>query len=99
MSYFFSNEVPTCDGAAQVGVVRLRPFGPSFRIHPLHGNLPAIATAGESFDVLRRLSRIAERLPQPLDGGIDAVIELYDSIVRPELLANLFPQHHIAGLF
>ncbi len=84
--------------ARSVSALSLRPFG-SFRFYPLQGNLPAIATAGERLDVLRRLSRVAERLPQPLDGGIDAVIELYHRVVRPELLANLFPQHHIAGLF
>jgi hypothetical protein len=41
---------------------------------------------------------IAERVAQPLDGGVDAVIELDDGVVRPERLADLVAQHHLTGM-
>ena len=31
--------------------------------------------------------------------GVDAVVELYNSVIGPELLANLFPQYHLTRLF
>src|SRR5215467_11719203 len=99
MSYLLANQSPARDGAAPVNVMSLPHVGCSFDFHPLHGNFPSIATSGERLDVLRAVSWVAECLPQLLDGGIDAVVELYDSVVRPELLANLFPQHHFPDIF
>src|SRR6185436_5536221 len=49
--------------------------------------------------VARFIRRFPECLPQLLDGGVDAVVELDDGVVGPELLSNLFAQHYLAGIF
>src|SRR6185312_7035840 len=59
---------------------------------------PAIATARQCFNVSGLIRGITERYPQSLDSGVDAVFELDDCIVRPELLPNLGAQHDLAGL-
>jgi hypothetical protein len=50
------------------------------------------------FDVAGIVSRIAQRLRQPVHGGADAVLELYDGVIRPELLADFFTAHYLAGM-
>src|SRR5437867_4092469 len=48
--------------------------------------------------VSRFIRRFPERLPQLLDSGVDALVELDDGVVGPELHSNLFAQHHLAGM-
>src|SRR5260370_28503288 len=66
--------------------------------HPLHRHHPAIAASSESFDVLRFVGGITQRLPQPIHSGADAVLELDNRVVRPKLLLNLFALDHLAGM-
>ena len=40
--------------------------------------------------------RVAQRLAQPLHGGIDAVLEVDDRLARPELPAKLFAAYQLA---
>ena len=63
-----------------------RIFGGS---HPLHRHHQPVAAAGHGLDVLRLVGRIAERLAAACDGDVDAVVELDDGVVRPELLLDL----------
>jgi len=78
---------------------RLRPprFGLSERItviaggfHPFHRYHEPIASAGEGLDVLRLVRRVAQCAPEILDGGVDAVVKLDNSVVGPQLLPDLF---------
>ena len=49
--------------------------------------------------VARIVSGVAQCLPQPVHGGTDAVLELYNGVIRPQLLADFFAGHHFAGMF
>jgi hypothetical protein len=40
--------------------------------------------------------RFAQRNAQPLDGGIQAVIEVDERVRRPELIAQFFSGYHIS---
>ena len=46
---------------------------------------------------MRPVGGVAQRLPQAVHGGADAVFELNDGVVRPELLADLLPGQDFAG--
>jgi hypothetical protein len=37
-------------------------------------------------------------LSQAVHRGTDAVLVLYDSVVRPKTLPNLFPRHYLTGM-
>jgi len=43
-----------------------------------------ISLPRQRFDEPRRLSRIVERSPNPLDGGIDPVVEVGEGLLLPE---------------
>src|SRR5260370_42370381 len=58
----------------------------------------AISSPLQRFHVAWLVRRIPQRIPQPFNRCVDAVIELYDGVVRPEFLANLLAQHHLAGM-
>jgi hypothetical protein len=49
--------------------------------------------------VSRFVRRFPERLPQLLDGGVDAVVKLDDGVVWPELLSDFFAQNDFARIF
>jgi hypothetical protein len=44
----------------------------------------SVSAAGERFYEARFLGRIAERRPKPFNRGVQAVVEIYEGIVRPE---------------
>src|SRR5437016_8695099 len=66
--------------------------------HIIAGSEKAVAAARESFDEARIFGGIAQGVAQALDGGIQAVIEVHESVRRPKLAAQLFPGDHLAGL-
>jgi hypothetical protein len=70
----------------------------------------AISSASESFNEDGRFRRFAQRIAQPLDGSIQAVIEIDEGVHRPEFAAqflsgNYFSRslkqrrQHLKGLF
>ena len=66
---------------------------------PLHRQHPAVSSAGQSFNVTGFLGRVAQRLPQPVHGSADTVLELHNRVVRPEPLAQLFPSYNLQRTF
>src|SRR5262249_6105476 len=52
--------------------------------------------AGKSFNVMRIIGRIAQRLSQSVHGGADAVLKFDDGVVRPKPLTQLFAGHYLA---
>ncbi len=61
----------------------------------LGGHREPVAAAGQCLDEPGIHGRILQALPEPLDGGIDAVVEI-DEAIRPQTAADLFPGHHLA---
>ena len=59
---------------------------------------PVTATRN-SLHIARLVRRIPQRQAQLLDGSVDAVVELDNRVIRPQLLANLLPRHQLAGRF
>src|SRR6202007_2676832 len=64
---------------------------------PLDLRNEAITTARDGLDKTRRLCRVAERFPEPLDSVVDAVIEIDERIGGPDLGTQLFSRHDLAG--
>jgi hypothetical protein len=56
------------------------------------------AAAGQGLDIARAFRLVAQRLPQLLDGGADAVVELDDRAIRPDAIADFLPRHHFSGM-
>jgi len=57
----------------------------------------AIAAPGEGLNEPRVGRRVPECLPQLVDGGIEAVIEVDERVGRPQRLAELLPGHDLVG--
>jgi len=70
--------------------------GHKARPYVFHRNHQPVAPAGYGLDIFRVLRRVPKGVPQSLDGGVDAVVELYDGVVRPEPLLQLFARYHVA---
>jgi hypothetical protein len=45
------------------------------------------------------IGRIAERLPELIDGCVEAMFEVTSSSSRPQAIAKIFTSHHVAGPF
>lgn len=58
----------------------------------------AVTPARHGFDVTRLIGRFPQHVAQLLDGGVDAVIEFHDGVVRPEPEADLVAKDHLAGM-
>src|SRR5471030_1190493 len=57
----------------------------------LHRTDEAVAAPRQGFDKPGRFGWIPQSLAQPLDRGVDAMVELDHGIVGPQLLLQLFP--------
>lgn len=57
----------------------------------------AIATLGQSLDETRTVSRVAEGFAQPVDRGVQAIIEIDEGVGVPDSRAQLVPAHNLAG--
>src|SRR5664279_3331329 len=65
----------------------------------LRGNQESISPASDSFDVSRLSGGVAKRPAKRRDRDVNAVIEIDDGVVRPELLLNLFAGGHLPAPF
>ena len=59
--------------------------------NPFYRHQQPIALPANGFDVLGVIGRIAQCLPQLLDGGVDAVIKLDHGIVGPQIVPDFLP--------
>jgi hypothetical protein len=55
--------------------------------------------AGQSFDELRGLGRVTQRLPEFLDSVVQAVVELDESVRGPQAGAQVLPCDDFSGTF
>jgi len=60
------------------------------------GGNPPVPAPRQRLDVARRLCVVAERRAQPLDGGVEAVLEVHERAVGPEPIAELVARHDAA---
>jgi hypothetical protein len=54
----------------------------------------AVAMTGKRLDPARGVGRIAQRIAEPPDGGVNAVLEFHDGVVRPKPLLQFLPRDH-----
>ena len=66
-------------------------------VDALHRGEPAVAAAGEGFDKAGIAGLIAERVPEAVDGGVEAVLKVDEGAVRPQFAANLFSGEDLGG--
>ena len=57
---------------------------------PVHGRNEPVAAARDRLDKPRRFGRVAERFAQPVDHGVQPVIEIYEGVLRPESMSQFF---------
>jgi hypothetical protein len=55
--------------------------------------------AGQGFDELGILGRVAQRLPEFLDRMVQAVVELDERVCGPQAGAQFVPGDHFSGAF
>jgi hypothetical protein len=65
----------------------------------LDGGDKTIAAAWERFDVAGIVRGIAERFTEAHDGGIQAVVEINESVTGPEALLQFLASDHFAAMF
>ncbi len=65
----------------------------------LNGSDEAVSSPRQSFHKTRALGRVSQYLADLLDGGVDAVLEVYESVGRPEPFLNLFSGDHLSRAF
>jgi hypothetical protein len=65
----------------------------------MHGCDEAVAATGKGLDESRVIGRIAERVAECLDGGIQALIEVDVRSVGPQAGAQVFTTDYFAGMF
>jgi hypothetical protein len=58
-----------------------------------------IAPPRERLNKSGGISGIIQRLAQPIDRIIQSVVEVYESVLRPESFPQVFPRNHFARLF
>src|SRR6185369_12966062 len=64
-----------------------------------HRSEKPVSPLGHSLDKPRSGSGILQRLSQLIDGGIQAVVEINKSVIRPEFLAEFLPSNHLPRPF
>ncbi len=57
----------------------------------------SIAAAWQGLDVARTVSGVMQCVAQPLHGRVEAVLEIYERIVRPQALAKLVAGDQLTG--
>jgi hypothetical protein len=68
-------------------------------LSPLDWRDQPVSAPRQSFDVLRMIGIVGERLPQDRHRDVDASVEFYDSIVRPKNLPDLLASYDVAVPF
>jgi hypothetical protein len=56
-----------------------------------------VASPGERLDISGFLGGVAERVPQPSNGGVDALIEFDNGFAGPEFAPDFLARDQIAG--
>jgi hypothetical protein len=57
----------------------------------------AISVARDRLDEVRRVGRISQRVAQPLDGSVQAVLEVDERVVAPEATPEILAGDDLAG--
>ena len=65
----------------------------------VHRSNEAITAAGERLNKDRSVCRFAQRIAQPLDRGIQAMIEVNEGVRRPELAAQFLAGNQLSRSF
>src|SRR3954465_7582504 len=65
----------------------------------LHRRNEAVSTFGLRLNEARVRSGVAQGVAQLIDGGVEAVIEVHESVGGPEALAQILPGDHFASPF
>ena len=56
-----------------------------------------MAPTRQSLDVARRFGVVAQRVPNLLDGEVEAVLKIYNSVVAPDLVLDFFSCYQLGG--
>jgi hypothetical protein len=67
------------------------------KINDFDGGEEAVAAAGEGLEEAWVGSGVAEGFSDAVDGGVDAVLEVDEGAVRPELTGDFFAGEKLAG--
>jgi hypothetical protein len=59
----------------------------------------SVSAAGDGFDVARLVGGIAQGPPEPINGGVEAMIEVDKRAVAPDFGEQLLARHQFTGLF
>jgi hypothetical protein len=59
----------------------------------------AITPTGQGFDKPRIVGGVAESIPQPFDGGIQAVLEVDEGVGRPKAGLEFLASNQFTGFF
>ena len=62
-----------------------------------HGSDESVAAAGQRLDEPRHIGRVPERISQPANRGIQAVLEVDECLGRPQSLPQLLAGNELAG--
>ena len=69
----------------------------SFHGRKFHRSEEAISAARQRFHKAGILCRVAQRIAQPLDRGVQAVVEVHERIGGPQAAVEILPGDHFAG--
>jgi hypothetical protein len=62
-----------------------------------HRSDESVAASGQGLHEPRHIGRVPERVAQPANRGIQAVLEIDERLGRPESLPQLVARHELAG--
>jgi len=65
-------------------------------ILPIHPAYESVATPWDSLDPARVFSGVGQAIAEPLNSGIQSVVEVNEGITSPELLSQLLARDHFA---
>jgi hypothetical protein len=63
-----------------------------------HWSDESVAAAGQRLDEPRHIGRVPERIAQPANRGIQAVLEIDERVFPPEALSQLLTGDQVAGM-
>jgi hypothetical protein len=65
----------------------------------IHYSYESVAAFGQGLDEARRFGGIAQGFPQPLDGVVEAVVEIHEGIGGPDAPLQLLARDRLTGMF
>ena len=63
----------------------------------LQGSDESVALAGKSFDIPRLVRRVAERLAEFVDSGVETLLKIDESGALPEVILEFLATYYFAG--